>query len=251
MYNKFLIAGASLLGAGISFYAGYLVAESKLNKLYNDQMEAEIERTRQFYNRTTKSGDFSTPASAAAALGLSGDEALINATEALKKYRGDEVTIVKDGVVVSERSGLAEELSDDLREDVIEERNVFDDDEEDEAISMGARDPNEPYQITQLEFSINENEYDQVSITYYAGDGALVDDQDVQIPDVHRCVGLDNLEKFGTGRDPNMILVQNDRLKMQYEITRNESNFGHVVAGLQHSDELFEPRRRVRRDADE
>jgi hypothetical protein len=249
MNKTYLAIGASILGAGISFYAGYLVAESKLNKLYNEQMEAEIERTKNFYMATTKPG---TPADVAEALGI--DFALANAADTVRKFAGKDVTIVRDGAIVGEAS---DELFEDVHdaedqklEDVLDERNLFDGDDEEKHIVTTGRSADRPYQITTLEFAENETGYDQVSVTWYAGDNILTADDDSLVDD-HKCVGDHNLELFGTSQDPNIVYVRNERLQVDYEIARHTGKFAHVVQGFAHSDETYERTRRTRRSADE
>lgn len=258
------VVAAFLTTGVVSFYGGYLFAESKLNKLYNDQMEAEIARTRAFYDRMNKRGDFESPLSAAEALGVN------EAADALLKYGGetipgDHVVIEKDGVRVIEEVELYEVSLDleanpnphvgfsvkkDRIEDVevaAENHNVFDDSEEEENRLRSDRDPAKPYMITKMEFMENEGDFDQVSVVFYEGDKVLADDDEKPMSDVAKNVGLENLTKFGHGKDPNTVFVRNERTRIDYEISRNDGKYMHVVAGLQHSDETFERtgRRRV------
>lgn len=236
--------GGVALGAGI----GYRVATSKLDLKYNEQMEAEIARTREYYEKKNKAGDFESPASAAEKLGI--DPGLNEAAEALLTYKGEGHLIKKDGVEVlevslntepnpfTEAAGI-ESIQD--AEIVEEEHNVFEDAGD---IGFSERNPERPYLITMIEFGENEPDYDQVSITYYAGDKVVVDDKDKPIADADRCVGLDNLQKFGTMPDPTIILVRNERLRMDYEVNLREGKYAHEVLGLMHSDEPFERRMR-------
>lgn len=261
MDSKTVAVGAAFLLTSVaSFYAGWLVAESKLNKSYNEQMEREIERTKNFYMATTKPG---SPADVAEALGIEfamggvreDDELLVSAAEGLRRYSGKDVTIVRDGVIVQTSESDAELLSemedeeDEKLEEVLVEQNLWVEGNE-EAIDTTGRTADKPYQITSLEFAENETGYDQVSVTWYSEDNVLTDDADGLVDD-HKCVGDHNLELFGTGKDPNIVHVRNDRLKVDYEIARHQGKFSHAVLGLQHSDETYERIRRPRRSADE
>lgn len=248
------------LGLAIGTKAGWKFAQYRLNEKYNAQMEEEIERTKKFYAHLNKEG-FETPQAAADALGVTGDDAVINAAEALRSYKGhpvvqvdaDHVIITKEGAVVdledpSENKAYEAEVDATVAEMTeLVNQNIFQ--VEGENVDVSGRTPEIPYQITQIEFMANDDDYEQVSITWYAGDNQLTDEHDQIIPD-HRIVGKHNLERFGTGRDPNIVLVRNEKLRMDYEILRHDGKYEHVVAGFAHSDESYERRPR-RRSADE
>lgn len=234
--------GGAALGAGL----GYRIAVGKLDMKYNEQMEEEIARTRAHYERTYKAGDFETPASAAEALGVVGE-----AADALLTYQGLDEENKKAFLDARNRFVPEDERIQDVEiveEESVEEHNVFEKSSEDYGFSP--RDPERPYMITMIEFGENEPDHDQVSITYYAGDKILADDKDKPLADADRCVGLDNLQKFGGMPDPTIILVRNERLRMDYEVNLREGKYAHEVAGFRHSDETFERRPR-RRSADE
>lgn len=261
--NNQLLAGLGLafigglaLGAG----GGYRLAVTRLNEKYNAQMEEEIERTKKFYAHINKEG-FETPQAAADALGVSGSDALINAAEALRSYSGkghpvvqvapDHITITKDGAVVDLDPDAPDEDDGTIMLDEVVggevESNIFQ--LEEEHVDVSGRTSDIPYQLTQIEWLANDPEHDQVSITWYVGDNQLADENDQIIPD-HRIVGKHNLERFGTGRDPNIVLVRNERLRTDYEVLRHDGKYEHAVAGFAHSDETYERRPR-RRSADE
>lgn len=257
MNKTYLAIGASIVSAGVGFYAGWLVAESKLNKLYNEQMEAEIARTKQFYMASTKPG---SPADVAEALGLdievtggSDGEVVAAAADSIRKFSGKQVTIVRDGAIVEgdgESFDGMEDEEDEALEASLIAQNLFEDVPE-ENIDTSGRTPDRPYQITSLEFAENETGYDQVSVTWYSEDNVLTSSDDDSLVDDHKCVGDHNLELFGTGQDPNIVHVRNDRLKVDYEVARHQGKFAHAVHGFTHSDETYERRRRPRRSADE
>lgn len=232
----------------VSFCAGgglaYHLTVKALDKKYNERMETELERTRQFYERTSKPADMQTPAAAAAALGISGDEALENAAEALLRYKGDvrvhEVSLDAEPNPFVEAAGI-----DGLKVGEPIERNAFEDAED---IGFSERNPDGPYKITRIEFAANEEEYDQLEATYYAGDKILTDDQDGIINDVDGVIGKANLELFD---EDGILYVCNERLKAVYAVNKMETQYAHHVAGLQHSDSTYERMRPARRSADE
>lgn len=80
----------------------------------------------------------------------------------------------------------------------------------------------EPYVISPEEFGEIE-EYDKVSLTYYA-DHVLADDNDDAIEDVDDVVGTESLSHFGEYEDDS-VFVRNDRLKCDYEILLDQRKF--------------------------
>lgn len=90
-----------------------------------------------------------------------------------------------------------------------------------------------PYVIPPDEFGQEDNDYDLVSLNYYK-DGVLTDDFDVPIENADDIVGLESLKHFG---DNDYVFVRNDRLKVEYEIFRDERNFSDVVSNDPYSEE--------------
>lgn len=83
-----------------------------------------------------------------------------------------------------------------------------------------------PYVITPNEFG-EIDEYDTVSLTYYADD-ILADDQDQIIDDVEDVIG-DALEHIGDYED-DAVHVRNDELKTDFEILRDLDRFCDIVS---------------------
>jgi hypothetical protein len=90
-----------------------------------------------------------------------------------------------------------------------------------------------PYVISDVEMYEGRPEYDKVTLTYYAGDDTLADEDDYTITDVDLILGTMNLDLFGTEcEDPDMLHVRNERLGSDYEIIKTESKYGEVVLNL-------------------
>lgn len=237
-------AGGVALGGGL----GYFVTVKRMQAQYDADLEAEIERTKQFYSRVHKADDFADPVSAAEALGVDIDEApkdLQDATDALRKYQGIK-TAEEDGTMMlhpDEKYDYSKEPAE--SEELVQEikQNVFDLHNDDE-VFYANRERNQarnlPYVINDEEWMGNEPQHEQVSLTWYA-DNMLADDSDMIVDDI-RIIGQDNLELFGIGSShPNVVMVRNEKLHMDYEVTKSEQKFEHVVAGfteeLKHSDD--------------
>lgn len=84
----------------------------------------------------------------------------------------------------------------------------------------------EPYVISPDEFGENGDEYETISLTYYA-DGVLTDDADEVIEDVDDIVGTDSLTHFGEYEDDS-VFVRNERMKCDYEILLDTRKYSEV-----------------------
>lgn len=126
--------------------------------------------------------------------------------------------------------------------------NVFagNDDTWDFEAELARRSTNEPYVIHKDEYFEVEDDYSQVTLTYYEGDNIMAAEDDTPVYNYDRVVGE---LKFGhgSGGDPNVFYVRNDKLRAEYEILRHEGHFAVEVEGLDPSDS---ERRTIRHSAD-
>lgn len=83
-----------------------------------------------------------------------------------------------------------------------------------------------PYVISPDEFG-DMDEYETVSLTYYA-DKVLADDWDEVIEDVDNVVGLDSLERFGE-YEYDSVFVRNDDRKTDYEILLDTRKYSDII----------------------
>lgn len=99
--------------------------------------------------------------------------------------------------------------------------NVFrsDDDDWDMEYEVSTRTPDRPYIIHWREYADNESDYMQATLSYYAGDDVLVDDDNVPIYDYRRTFGE---LKFGHGSEGNkdIVYVRNEKREAEWEICR-------------------------------
>lgn len=228
MERTYLILGASALGMAVGFGAGYSYAKKRLTEQYDLLLEEQMAATKKHYAKTYKAEDFATPTSAA-------EHLLGDAVEALTVYRGKQ-EVIEDPVV--EDVDLPDE------EVVAEEKNVFDDNGDEQRLDKAHRDPDRPYVVDMDEYMENPSEHDQLTFTYYAGDHVLADERDKEVPDVDGVVGNMNLNMFGigTGGDPNVVMIRNERLGLDFEIALSQGKYTVEVLGfddneLKHSDE--------------
>lgn len=87
-----------------------------------------------------------------------------------------------------------------------------------------------PLLITRTEFyDHTESTHEKLTITYYAGDGVLADDKNVPIRNAAVVVGGDYLDGFDGPDDPDIVYVRNNRLRIDFEIVRDERGFAETV----------------------
>lgn len=241
MDNKtYLILGASVLGAaGGGFYGGYRWAMKKFYRSYEEVIEQEIREAKEFYATLYKQ-DYPTPADAAEA--LIPDVKLEEATTALRSYLGAEPV----------EAGEDEDSDDTEIEVEVVERNIFDNGEQ-LKIDMAERDTSKPYVVLVDEYMEHPQGHDEISLTYYSGDGVLGDESDEPIEDVDLLVGRMNLDMFGASDpdDPHILLIRNEQRKLDIEVTFSTGKFAHEVLGFNHSDEPAPMRRPRQRWDDE
>lgn len=84
-----------------------------------------------------------------------------------------------------------------------------------------------PYVIKPEEFGQTDEDYDLISLNYYADD-VLTDDFDDIIEDVEGTVGEDSLSHFGEYEN-DTVYVRNDARKVDYEICLDNRKFSEVV----------------------
>jgi hypothetical protein len=113
-------------------------------------------------------------------------------------------------------------------------------DEWDWEVEKAQRVPHIPYVIHVDER--HERDYQEVTLTYYAGDDILCDEQDKPIENLDQVMGAENLDKFGHGSgDKYVVYVRNETLELDLEICWSDKHYAEEVHGFSHSDE---PRRR-------
>lgn len=235
MQNKYAYLGLGLAfvgGAALGVAAGYHYSFQKYADDFNEAVAREVQETKEFYANLHKR-EYATPEEAAKDLI---PEDVKDAAEALLTYQGKEF--------------VKPEEDDEPDEQEILERNVFENGDEPK-VDWDNRDKTKPYVVTLEEYMDVPDEYEDIQLTYYAGDGVLVDDADEVLDDIEAIVGNMNIMMFGASDpdQPHILLIRNPKLKSNIEISESMGKYAHEVLGLQHSDEPM--RRRTRRWDDE
>lgn len=219
------IGGLVAVGAA---YGAYRFGVKQTETKYEQILKEQIAEAKAFYSIANKEGEFSTPESTVAHLHPLPKPDMVEAVEALNKYQGK-----------------IEKPEEEQSVNIFVERTP-DDDDFDLEEEMKHRSPDKPYIIHENEFLEGEPGYDQLSITYYEGDGTLTDEQDKEIPYPDPIVGVENLQRFGHGSGDNRILyVRNERMETDFEIAKSDGKYAYEVLGFEHSDGGPRERRRM------
>jgi len=191
--------GGLAVGLAFGFYVGYRFNRAKIRAEVLQEAEKDIEQIRLMYRDRNKP----TP-------------------EAIVREQGYETPEpprpTRPPVPVREPETLVEEVS----------RDEWNYNKE-----IAQRDRNHPYIIHENEFQETFPDYQQLQWTYYAGDNILCDERDEVVVRPELVVGEENLKRFGHGSsDDNMVYIRNDRLEIEWEITRSWKSHAEEVLGL-------------------
>lgn len=206
------LISAALAGVCIGAGAGYIVANKRLARQFEERLEKETAEMRTFY--TSHKKKYSTP-----------EEAVADLIPKEQPKPESPLHVAYHKIVKSERYETPEPKE--VPEALVDETlhvNVF----------QSQPSPDKPYVISQEEFMENDDEHNQVSLTWYADD-TLADHRDDIIEDPDQYVGLENL-RFGEGSsDENIVHIRNPRLDLDFEIVRSERTYKEDVLGLDES----------------
>lgn len=96
-------------------------------------------------------------------------------------------------------------------------------------LDRDARSNARPYIIETSEFVNGDPEYNQITLTYFDGDGILVDDNMQPISNKVQTIGT-NEPEFGRGSDDiNVVYIRNEELEVDFEVVRSDESFAHQV----------------------
>lgn len=205
--NWKVIAGVgTVLGTAIGAAAGYFVAKKRLENYYAEYADMEIAEAKEYYSTFYKSGEDSTPEGALA-----------------KRHPG---LALKEAVAETPNIELTDEVVEapdpEVLQRIVKKLNYG-------TPTTAAARVGPPEIISKEEYFENVWQYSQTSITYYS-DGALVDEDEDLVENVDLTVGLHNLKQFGKrSRDPNVVYIRNDRVRVLYEICKNDLKYSEVV----------------------
>lgn len=94
-----------------------------------------------------------------------------------------------------------------------------------------------PHVISPNEYGTLDD-YEQLTLTYYADD-VLTDDDDKVITDIDDVIGLESLEHFGEFED-GTVFVRNDERKCDYEVLSSLRKYSDVLNEAPHKAQQFD-----------
>ncbi|AOZ65011.1 hypothetical protein SEA_RIMA_59 [Streptomyces phage Rima] len=231
-----------LLWAALGAAAGYYVAKTQLHDYYETRLRKEAEDAQYFFKEKYEAkleqelnkvlgarvsysdGSGKTEWDPEWEKSLKGDDegepevssedlpaSIISeeAAEALTNYQG----------ISSAPSTLAQELVQSQIRTKVEEATTIDEEaQEAEKLDTATNTEPGPRLINFTMYDANENDYQQATVTYFAADGEVADENDEKVSKelVQKHIGFYNLEQLGEHRQT--IYVRNDRFKMDFEI---------------------------------
>lgn len=236
MNTKVMIALTATVSLATGLAGGYFIARRKFDKQLEIFAEDIEEMERYFQEKIEAFEDVQRQ--------IPGTKEFASPQEAWAAYRNTEplgkaeVTVTSDGltVEVDEEAQLAIKNIFAGGEDELDEEQV--------QAEVAARSDRAPYILSHDEYYENESEYEQKTLTYFAGDNILIDEEQVIVENVARLVGDANLKRFGyRSKDQNVVYVRNPRAKLEFEILRSQGTYKHEVLGLDETP-VAKPRRR-------
>lgn len=248
--NLLIYGGIAAASAGVGFGAGYLVFKKK----YEAIAEAEIESVKEAYAKNAKNANKPDLPPKRESF-VESDRDLAEETivdegylplndetdaDAFRQAHGrvpSTYELIQMGKGISAEDAIRN--ANDTDDSLLDESNIFDDPQPDpEDLGEGEdevppRSPDRPYIIKASDWYLNETDFSQITLTYWADDDILADDADRMVNDVDNVVGNTNLHRFGTlSEDPDKVYVRNERLKVDYEITKDERSYTEVIVGV-------------------
>lgn len=229
-FKPMVLVATSVVSLAAGTALGLIVGSRRMEKKYTEIASREINEARERYERQNKVGQYATPEDAAKKLLV--DAGLVEDDKRPIVVPEEVVRVFKDyNGGVDPRPPL-------------EENNVFAAPPVDPSSLVETSgkfvspvNKNGPYPITEDEFTDGEVGYNQVSLTYFAGDDILADEKEAPIEDVEMVVGEASLKHFHD-EDPsgNIVYVRNSKIELDFEITRSMGKYSVEVAGLPDTD---------------
>lgn len=124
-----------------------------------------------------------------------------------------------------------------VSDDLVITSNVFADNSDDGwdyEEELKSRTPSKPYILHKDEFYADEMDFSQITLTYYAGDDIMADEDETPVYNYKLVTGDLN---FGHGSgDPGVVYVRNEKRRAEYEILHDPGLFTVEVMGLEIED---------------
>jgi len=222
--NKLIFIGASVLSFTAGSVSGYFYATKKLGEAFDRQVEEQVEKEMAVIFRNKDKAEFELQEAQERLRQL---ERIVNSTGPVVKDLEGSERVFYNNVLPAVRDFAEKHAPPGVVVDAMKKY---------QGVSLESQvEPtlDHPYQITDAMFTEGVAGYDQVQLTYYAGDGVLADDRDDIIEDPASIVGTEFHKLFGDlSGDANVVFIRNGVRDLDFEITRSEGKYGEEVAGF-------------------
>lgn len=247
--GTFAVLGATLTAVSGTCW-GYVLASKELEEKFDNELrqrlDVEVDKVRGYYavlNKDTQPEDHSE--------GDIPEDVVIDSQnivipkELLTTREGRAVVMAQISEAIE--PGDARELVGQSRDEDLSQQHPDEDDEPapvvvnafDEQALLDERGGDAPYVISHEEFLRNDPGFETYKLTWFEGDGVLIDEQDDAIPDTEAVVGDRNLQRFGQlSGNNNMVYVQNDSSRCLFEIARDPGTASAALFGVPDEDDL-------------
>lgn len=233
MSNQIVIIAASVIvGAASGGVVGYILGRKKEAAEAAEYVNEQIGEIRSFYHM--KRAEVVEEAQKAK------DEADISRRAYERLVEDDAPNRAKYEEYVKEEYGVTVEEPEDENEEV----DMGPDGYEPEPFDL--RRPDKAFLVSEEEFFVNEDDYDQITFTYFVNDDILLDEKDNPVPNQEEILG-DGLGAFVPGAGPDVVYIFNPKLEIGFEVVKDEDSYEEKVYGYS---EPIEPRVRKFRGGD-
>lgn len=211
--NKYVLIGTHVLSAAAGFGVGYVALKNHFKGIADE----EIESVRQHYAAVYKDGPI-----------VAAEET--NVPDHIKQISPEALLALKEHM---EAGGYTSNSETPPEHQVV--LSIFDEAAPDELVVLNqllaSRDHNLPYVITLDEFMEDEPKFEKHTLTYWEGDNTLMAPDESIIPDITGTLG-GALSYFGIGSsDGNTVYVRVESSQVDFEVVKDEREYGVVVHG--------------------
>jgi len=229
MDNRLLVAAGTLGGLAVGAVGGYYFAKRRLEGAFVEAVEEEVAATEHHFRMLNKIGEYSSPEEMlqrrnapepvdynTPVEGEPSTEDIEKTLNALRKWdTGENAAIIK-------KNGYGEVLGQPSPSDIRSPRLR----------------PGDPYPISEDAFLQNDDDYEQVSLTWYGGDPEPTlagSDDDVEWEPNYALGRELTLEDFGS---ETILYFRNPRSKHDFEVNLSEHSYSEFVTGASDHQDL-------------
>lgn len=213
MNQSIKMAGAALVGAGVGFFVGYKLLETRLAEAFDERLNEETSKMREFYEVVKK--PYATP------------------EEAAKDLIPEPPAEVEDPREPNMRTAYHKIVKTEYTEAQADEAEAAAAVEDTQSIFDNApRDSTKPYIISEDDYMGNDTGFDQSTLTWYSVDDVLVDERDEVLASPHDVIGTQFRTQFGEdSRSANTVYFRHEKLGLEFEVVRSEGSYKREVLG--------------------